>query len=43
MLSGCKAVMSTWLFNMDVDGGVREMNAGEQGEGLAMVSEDERE
>ncbi len=35
---GC--VMSPWLFNLYVDGVVREVIARRQGEGLVMPSED---
>ncbi len=35
---GC--VMSPWLFDLYVDGVVREVNARRQGEGLVMLSED---
>ncbi len=35
---GC--VLSPWLFNMYMDGVVREVNARVQGDGLVMLGED---
>ncbi len=40
MLGYNRAVMSLWLFNVYMDGIVREVNASVQGEGLVMLGED---